>query len=127
MPSRETDLSRFDVSGQRIESNFVSESCRALGKSKHSGGAGTFRPDRSLDAELPRHLVGHAHHLRWFADPETYRNARAAVLSNVDQTGNLLRGYLLPDLPPKDKAADDFGQALQKLAESQGSTDPLLG
>lgn len=56
--------------------------------------------------------AGHAHHLRWFADPQTYQNARAAVLSNVDQTGKLLRGYLLPDLPPKGKAADDFESAV---------------
>ena len=56
--------------------------------------------------------AGHAHHLRWFADPQTYQNARAAVLSTVDQTGKLLRGYLLPDLPPKGKAADDFESAV---------------
>jgi len=56
--------------------------------------------------------AGHAHHLRWFADPKTYQNARAAVLYNVDQTGNLLRGYLLPDPPPKGKTADDFESAV---------------
>ncbi|SPB14766.1 hypothetical protein NOV72_01998 [Caballeronia novacaledonica] len=56
--------------------------------------------------------AGHAHHLRWFADPHTYQNARAAVLSSVDQTGTLLRGYLLPELPPRGKAADDFESAV---------------
>lgn len=56
--------------------------------------------------------AGHAHNLRWFADPKTYQNARAAVLSSVDQTGKLLRGYLLPELPPRGKAADDFESAL---------------
>ncbi|CAJ4290228.1 hypothetical protein [Burkholderia pseudomallei] len=56
--------------------------------------------------------AGHAHNVRWFADPQTYQNARAAILSNVDQTGKLLRGYLLPDLPPKGKAADDFESAV---------------
>jgi hypothetical protein len=73
-----------------------------------------------LSLEVPRGAVvqciasyaGHAHHLRWIADPQTYQNARAAVLSNVDQTGKLLRGYLLPDLPPKGKAADDFESAV---------------
>ncbi|MGF6773803.1 hypothetical protein P3T18_006317 [Paraburkholderia sp. GAS199] len=73
-----------------------------------------------LPLEVPRGAVvqciasyaGHAHHLRLFADPETYQNARAAVLFNVDQTGKLLRGYLLPDLPPKGKAADDFESAV---------------
>ncbi|MEZ2352130.1 hypothetical protein [Caballeronia sp. RCC_10] len=70
--------------------------------------------------EVPRGAViqciasyaGHAHHLRWFADPQTYQNARAAVLSSVDQTGTLLRGYLLPELPPRGKAADDFESAV---------------
>lgn len=56
--------------------------------------------------------AGHAHHLRWFADPQTYQNARAAVLSSVDQTGTLLREYLLPELPPRGKAADDFESAV---------------
>lgn len=56
--------------------------------------------------------AGHAHHLHWFADPATYQNARAAVLLSVDATGNLLRGYLLPELPPKGKAADDFESAV---------------
>ncbi|MEX3785803.1 hypothetical protein [Paraburkholderia sp. BR14374] len=73
-----------------------------------------------LSLEVPRGAVvqciasyaGHAHHLRWIADPQTYQNARAAVLSNVDQTGKLLRGYLLPDLPPRGKAADDFESAV---------------
>ncbi|WP_322026412.1 hypothetical protein [Burkholderia sp. BCC1977] len=55
---------------------------------------------------------GHAHHLRWFADPQTYQNARAAALASVDQTGKLLQAYLLPDLPPKGKAADDFESAV---------------
>jgi len=70
--------------------------------------------------EVPRGAViqciasyaGHAHHLRWFADPQTYQNVRGAVLSSVDQTGTLLRGYLLPELPPRGKAADDFESAV---------------
>lgn len=55
---------------------------------------------------------GHAHHLRWFADPSVFQNPRLAVLSAVDQAGQLLRGYLLPDLPPRGKAADDFETAV---------------
>lgn len=73
-----------------------------------------------LPLDVPRGAVvqciasyaGQAHHVRWFGDPKTFQNARAAVLYNVDQTGNLLRGYLFPDLPPKGKAADDFESAV---------------
>jgi hypothetical protein len=54
----------------------------------------------------------HAHHVRWFADPAIFQNPRAAVLSSVDQTGQLLRAYLFPELPPKGKAADDFEAAV---------------
>ena len=54
----------------------------------------------------------HAHHVRWFVDPAVFQNPRAAVLSSVDQTGQLLRTYLFPDLPPKGKAADDFEAAV---------------
>ncbi|KER71894.1 hypothetical protein HR51_16765 [Burkholderia cepacia] len=56
--------------------------------------------------------AGHAHHLRWLADPKTYQNARAAVLASVDQTGRLLQSYLAPELPPRGKAADDFESAV---------------
>jgi hypothetical protein len=56
--------------------------------------------------------AGQAHHVRWFGDPQTFQNARAAVLYNVDQTGNLLREYLFPGLPAKGRAADDFESAV---------------
>jgi hypothetical protein len=35
--------------------------------------------------------AGHAHHIRWFADPTVHQNARAAVLSSIDQTGKLFQ------------------------------------
>ncbi|RAS32051.1 hypothetical protein [Paraburkholderia bryophila] len=71
--------------------------------------------------------AGHAHHLRWFADPKTYQNARAAVLSSVDQTGNMLRGYLMPELPPKGKVADDFESAVAWMLWALGFAPVSFG
>lgn len=55
---------------------------------------------------------GHAHQTRWFMDPSTVQNPRAAALSLVESSGQLLQSCLLPDLPPKGKAADDFESAV---------------
>lgn len=55
---------------------------------------------------------GHAHQTRWLMDPSTVQNPRAAVLSLVESSGQLLQSYLLPDLPPRAKAADDFESAV---------------
>lgn len=55
---------------------------------------------------------GHAHHQRWFADPKIFQNPRYAVLSSIDPSGDLIRSYLLPELPAKGKAADDFEAAV---------------
>ncbi len=71
--------------------------------------------------------AGHAHHLRWFADPKAYQNARAAVLFNVDQTGKLLQSYLVPDLPPKGKAADDFESAVTWMLWALGFAPASFG
>ncbi|MHB1233633.1 MAG: hypothetical protein ACYCZQ_13785 [Burkholderiales bacterium] len=70
---------------------------------------------------------GHAHHLRWLADPSVFQNPRAAVLSSVDQTGELLRSYLLPELPPKGKAADDFEAAISWLIWVLGFAPAIFG
>lgn len=51
---------------------------------------------------------GHTHQTRWFADPNTFQNPRAAVLSLVETSGQLLRSLLTPELPPRGKAADEF-------------------
>ena len=53
-----------------------------------------------------------AHHTQWLADPSIFQNPRSSVLSTVDPTGQLLRNYLLPELPPKGKVADDFEAAI---------------
>ncbi|HGO6133889.1 TPA: hypothetical protein ACK3RT_004007 [Burkholderia cepacia] len=71
--------------------------------------------------------AGHAHHQRWLADPQTYQNARAAVLSSVDQTGQLLRAYALPELPPKGKAADDFESAIAWILWGLGFSPVSFG
>ena len=69
----------------------------------------------------------HAHHVRWFVDPSTFQNPRSAVLSSVDQTGQLLRTYLFPDLPPKGKAADDFEAAISWLLWVLGFSPASFG
>ena len=71
--------------------------------------------------------AGHAHYQRWFADPQTYQNARAAALSSVDQTGQLLRAYALPELPPKGKAADDFESAIAWILWGLGFSPVSFG
>lgn len=69
----------------------------------------------------------HAHHVRWFVDPSVFQNPRAAVLSSVDQTGQLLRAYLFPDLPPKGKAADDFEAAVSWVLWGLGFSPANFG
>lgn len=70
---------------------------------------------------------GHAHHVRWFADPSVFLNPRMAVLSAVDQSGQLLRGYLLPDLPPKGRAADQFEEAVSWVIWALGFSPASFG
>ncbi|MCS6472220.1 hypothetical protein NX871_19940 [Burkholderia thailandensis] len=70
---------------------------------------------------------GHAHHLRWFADPERYQNARAAALASVDQTGTLLRAYALPDPLARGKTADDFESAVAWLLWGLGFAPVSFG
>lgn len=56
--------------------------------------------------------AGQAHQTKWIADPEIFQNPRFSVLSSVDSTGLLLKTYLFPELPPKNKSADDFEAAI---------------
>lgn len=53
-----------------------------------------------------------AHQVQWRADPATFLNPRAAVLSLVDPSNSLMRRYLNPEVPPRGKAADDFEAAI---------------
>lgn len=102
----------------------------ALSWGEHSGDLVGF-----VRVNVPRGAIvqcfasygGHAHHQRWFADPETFQNPRAAVLASVDQTGQLLRGYLLPELPPKGKAADDFESAVSWVLWTLGFAPVSFG
>lgn len=71
--------------------------------------------------------AGHAHNIQWFADPQTYQNSRAAILASVDQTGKVLRNYLLPELPPKNKAADDFETAVAWVLWALGFSTASFG
>jgi len=116
-PNLDRSQARF---GYRVMDKGIVVSRGSVDGNKLDWGEGPDDVVGQLSLEVPLGAVvqciasyaGHAHHLRWLADPQTYQNARAAVLSNVDQTGKLLRGYLLPDLPPKGKAADDFKSAV---------------
>jgi hypothetical protein len=55
---------------------------------------------------------GHAQHQRWFTDPKMLQNPRNATLSIVDPGLRLVQSYLLPELPAKGRAADDFEAAV---------------
>lgn len=70
---------------------------------------------------------GEAHQTQWFADPSIFLNPRTAVLSAVDSTGQLLRSYLLPDLPPKGRAADDFEAAISWVLWALGFAPANFG
>lgn len=70
---------------------------------------------------------GHAHQLQWRADPNVFQNPRAAVLSMVDQSQQTIRGYLQPELPPRNKAADDFEAAIGWLLWALGFSTATFG
>jgi len=71
--------------------------------------------------------AGQAHHVQWRVDPSVYQNSRAAVLGHVDQGLRTMRSYLLPDLPPRGKAADDFEEAVGWLIWSLGFAPAAFG
>ncbi len=71
---------------------------------------------------------GHAHHVLWRSDPELFQNPRAVLLSMVDQTQQIVRGYLQPELPPKgSKAADEFEAAICWLLWTLGFSTATFG
>ncbi len=70
---------------------------------------------------------GDTHQVQWFADPAIFQNPRAVVLSIIDSTGQLLNGYLAPDLPPKGKVADDFEAAINWVLWGLGFASANFG
>lgn len=68
-----------------------------------------------------------AHHVQWRADPTTFLNPRAAILSLVDPSSALVRTYLRPDVPPRGKAADDFETAIAWLLWALGFSVASFG
>ena len=70
---------------------------------------------------------GHAQNVQWRADPSIHQNPRAAVLALVDPRQQLLRDYLQPDLPPRNKAADDFEAAVGWLLWALGFSTAAFG
>lgn len=70
---------------------------------------------------------GHAHYVRWRADPSILQNPRAAVLSMVDQNQETLRGYLQPEFPPRGSAAGDFEAAIGWLLWAIGFSTASFG
>lgn len=61
-----------------------------------------------------------AHHVQWRADPASFLNPRAAILSLVDPSNSVIQAYLHPDVPPRGKAADDFEAAIAWLLWALG-------
>lgn len=70
---------------------------------------------------------GHAHDVRWRADPSIFQNPRAAVLSMIKNSGETLRGYLFPDLPARNRAADDFEEAIGWILWTLGFAPATFG
>lgn len=61
-----------------------------------------------------------AQHVQWRADPATFLNPRAAILSLVDPSNALIQAYLRPEVPLRGKAADDFEEAVSWLLWALG-------
>ena len=71
--------------------------------------------------------AGEAHHVQWRADPATFLNPRAAILSLVDPSHSVMQAYLHPDVPPRGKAADDFEAAIAWLLWALGFSVASFG
>lgn len=68
-----------------------------------------------------------AHHVQWRADPRTFLNPRAAILSLVDPSNALVQAYLRPEVPLRGKAADDFEMAIAWLLWALGFSVASFG
>lgn len=71
--------------------------------------------------------AGNAHDVQWRADPATFMNPRAAILSLVDPSNSLMNGHLHPENPPRGKAADDFESAIAWLLWALGFSVASFG
>lgn len=71
--------------------------------------------------------AGETHHVQWRADPATFLNPRAAILSLVDPSNSVMQAYLHPDVPPRGKAADDFEAAIAWLLWALGFSVASFG
>jgi hypothetical protein len=68
-----------------------------------------------------------AHHFQWRADPTTFLNPRAAILSLADPSSALIQAYLRPDVPLRGTAASDFETAVSWLLWALGFSVALFG
>jgi hypothetical protein len=87
------------------------------------------------DIEVPAGCVvqcvasyaGGAHDVQWRADPATFLNPRAAILSLVDPSSSLIQTYLHPEVPARGKVADDFETAVAWLLWALGFSVAAFG
>ena len=68
-----------------------------------------------------------AHHVQWRADPTTFLNPRAAILSLVDPSNSVMQACLRPDVPPRGNSADDFESAIAWLLWALGFSVASFG
>ncbi len=71
--------------------------------------------------------AGESHHVQWRADPASFLNPRAAILSLVDPSNAVMQAYLHPEVPPRGKAADDFEAAIAWLLWALGFSVASFG
>ncbi len=90
-------------------------------------GTGEFEVPAGSVVQYIASYAGEAHNIQWRADPTTFLNPRAAVLSLVDASSSLIKSYLTPDLPPRGKAADDFEAAIGWLLWTLGFSVASFG
>lgn len=90
-------------------------------------GTGEFEVPAGSVVQCIASYAGEAHHVQWRADPTTFLNPRAAILSLVDPSNSLVKSYLTPDIPPRGKAADDFESAIGWLLWTLGFSVASFG
>lgn len=69
----------------------------------------------------------HAQNVQWRADPSTYVNPRVAALGLIDPKGEILRNFLLPEIPLRGKVADDFETGVAWLLWALGFSTATFG
>jgi hypothetical protein len=70
---------------------------------------------------------GHAHHIRTCMDTNYIQNPRSVVLRALEQSSPVLEAFLLPELPGRGRASDDFEAAVSWVLWALGFAPASFG